>query len=100
MAMPLGAFEILSQNKMQSWNQEADAFDKLIDATFEKAISDNIVPNPKNSNYVMRFMFPTKASKEVKDILKVRYTEAGWKVIENSDFKDTNYNGYFDFYRK
>ena len=81
------------------WVDEADALEKDIDAKLIRAISDNLVPNTKNQNYVLRYEFAKKVSSEAKDILRVRYGNAGWKIVENADWKDGLSHGYFDFYK-
>jgi hypothetical protein len=99
MAISLAEYLQIESEKRDEWMESANVIEKEIDIQLLNAVSENLVPNTKNKNFVLRYMFSEKVVKEVKDILKIRYGNVGWKIIENADFKEAMTHGYFDFYR-
>lgn len=100
MAISLEQYAKKQQIIISQWENEADKVEKLIDDALEHSISDNIIPNPINSNFILRYKFQDNVSPEAKNILRIRYSKLGWFIKENSDFKDSMIHGYFDFYKK
>ena len=99
MAITVKQYIDLETETRKNWVDQAEAVETDIDKALEAAIATNLVPNPRNPNFVLRFQFKTNVPPEVKQMMKIRYGQAGWTITENIDFRETDYHGYFDFYK-
>jgi hypothetical protein len=100
MAISVQQYIDTEREKRETWTNQAAEVEKDIDSKLMEAIANNLVPNPKNQNFVLRFNFKDVVPAEVKQILKIRYGQAGWTIRENVEYRETEYHGYFDFYKK
>lgn len=100
MAVTVSQYNTTKDDLVKRLEIEIAGLEKDIDAALVQAASDNIIPNAKNAKFVLRFGFKTRISKDAKQYLKVKYGNAGWHIVENVSFQDTQNLGYFDFYRE
>lgn len=98
MAISLNEYISQTNDYLKIWQKNADEVERDIDNTLQESIVTNIIPDKNNPNFVCRYNFSNKISKAVKDLLKIKYGQAGWTIKENMDFKDSLTYGYFDFY--
>ena len=100
MAITVEEYQSKTKENIEYWERVATTIEQEIDKCILKAIETNLITDKLNPNFVVRYKFSDKIPTPIKDMLRIKYGEAGWTIKENVDFKDANIWGYFDFYMK